>query len=83
MGASYLETLWIGGAQVLVPGGISWLRLDGGVEATRRFGVVQAFNADPSIDVMLLTTAVRPSHLDASSHVVHDSLCLMSLDTST
>ena len=44
--------------QVLGPSGISWLRLDGAVEAGRRFALVQQFNADPSVDVMLLTTAV-------------------------
>ena len=44
---------------MLAPGGVSWLRLDGGVEAGRRFSLVQRFNADPTIDVLLLTTAVR------------------------
>ncbi|KAI9598492.1 hypothetical protein BDF19DRAFT_393058 [Syncephalis fuscata] len=37
---------------------VSYLRLDGGVEADRRHGMVQQFNADPSIDVLLLTTHV-------------------------
>ena len=37
---------------------MSYLRLDGSVEATRRFQVVRAFNADPTVEVLLLTTAV-------------------------
>jgi TATA-binding protein-associated factor len=37
---------------------VTYLRLDGGVEADRRHGLVQRFNADPSIDVLLLTTHV-------------------------
>lgn len=36
--------------------GVSYLRLDGGVEASKRFDVVRQFNADPTIDVLLLTT---------------------------
>lgn len=43
---------------VLAPANISFLRLDGGVEHSQRFGLVQRFNADPTIDVMLLTTHV-------------------------
>ncbi len=45
--------------QVLAPNGITWRRLDGSVKPEHRFAVVQQFNADPTIDVMLLTTAVR------------------------
>ncbi|KAI8381200.1 uncharacterized protein BYT42DRAFT_598127 [Radiomyces spectabilis] len=37
---------------------VSYLRLDGSVEANRRHDLVQKFNADPSIDVLLLTTHV-------------------------
>ncbi|KAF9583392.1 TATA-binding protein-associated factor mot1, partial [Lunasporangiospora selenospora] len=37
---------------------VSYMRLDGGVDAARRHGIVQKFNADPSIDVLLLTTHV-------------------------
>ena len=37
---------------------VTFLRLDGGVEASRRQDVVDAFNGDPSIDVLLLTTTV-------------------------
>lgn len=43
---------------VLKPLGISSLRLDGGVPVASRFERVQQFNADPTIGVMLLTTAV-------------------------
>ena len=43
---------------VLQPLGVSFLRLDGGVEPAARFSVVQRFNADPTIDVLLLTTQV-------------------------
>lgn len=38
--------------------GVESLRIDGGVDATERFRRVQRFNADPTIEVMLLTTAV-------------------------
>jgi len=38
--------------------GVTYLRLDGGVDAKDRFGIVETFNADPSIDVLLLTTHV-------------------------
>lgn len=38
--------------------GVSCLRLDGSVEAHQRQGLVTRFNADPSIDVLLLTTHV-------------------------
>ncbi|XP_078035668.1 histone acetyltransferase 1 isoform X2 [Augochlora pura] len=37
---------------------VTYLRLDGGVPATQRHSVVARFNADPSIDVLLLTTQV-------------------------
>uniref|UniRef100_A0A060TAG3 TATA-binding protein-associated factor mot1 n=1 Tax=Blastobotrys adeninivorans TaxID=409370 RepID=A0A060TAG3_BLAAD len=37
---------------------VSYLRLDGNVEGKRRFDIVQQFNSDPSIDVLLLTTKV-------------------------
>ncbi|KAJ8627926.1 hypothetical protein MRB53_021233 [Persea americana] len=35
---------------------ITYLRLDGYVEPERRFEIVKAFNSDPTIDVLLLTT---------------------------
>ncbi|KAK6642823.1 hypothetical protein RUM43_004325 [Polyplax serrata] len=37
---------------------VSYLRLDGGVPPSQRHGVVNKFNSDPSIDVLLLTTQV-------------------------
>ena len=37
---------------------LSYLRLDGSVPALTRGALVTRFNADPSIDVLLLTTAV-------------------------
>ena len=48
-------------------GGVSWLRLDGGVAPTARFEVVRKFNADPSIDVLLLTTHVGGLGLNLTS----------------
>jgi TATA-binding protein-associated factor len=38
--------------------GVTYLRLDGSVETEKRFDIVKAFNADPTIDVLLLTTHV-------------------------
>ncbi|KAK5071960.1 TATA-binding protein-associated factor mot1 [Lithohypha guttulata] len=37
---------------------VQFLRLDGGVEATRRQDIVNKFNNDPSYDCLLLTTSV-------------------------
>lgn len=37
---------------------VTYLRLDGSVPAAQRHAVVTRFNADPSIDVLLLTTQV-------------------------
>lgn len=37
---------------------VQFLRLDGSVEATKRQGIVNQFNTDPSYDVLLLTTSV-------------------------
>lgn len=37
---------------------VSFLRLDGSVEANKRQDIVNKFNSDPSIDVLLLTTSV-------------------------
>ena len=37
---------------------VTYVRLDGTVPAGQRFKLVQDFNQDPSIDVMLLTTQV-------------------------
>jgi TATA-binding protein-associated factor len=39
-------------------GGVSFLRMDGTVEANRRQDIVNKFNGDPSIDVLLMTTSV-------------------------
>lgn len=50
-------------SEVLGPLRISSLRIDGGVDAAERFRRVQRFNADPTIDVMLLTTAVGGARL--------------------
>lgn len=38
--------------------GVTYLRLDGSVEPDKRFEIVKAFNSDPTIDVLLLTTHV-------------------------
>jgi TATA-binding protein-associated factor len=46
---------------------VSWLRLDGSVAPTARFDVVRKFNADPSIDVLLLTTHVGGLGLNLTS----------------
>ena len=37
---------------------VTYLRLDGSVDAKNRFGIVEKFNADPTIDLLLLTTHV-------------------------
>ncbi|CAO1627101.1 unnamed protein product [Jaminaea pallidilutea] len=37
---------------------VTYMRLDGSVAADKRHGIVQVFNSDPSIDVLLLTTQV-------------------------
>jgi TATA-binding protein-associated factor len=37
---------------------VTYLRMDGAIDAERRHAMVQQFNADPSIDVFLLTTHV-------------------------
>ncbi|KAH7295287.1 hypothetical protein KP509_27G041200 [Ceratopteris richardii] len=37
---------------------VAYLRLDGSVEPDKRFEIVKAFNSDPTIDVLLLTTHV-------------------------
>ena len=43
--------------QKLLPS-VQYLRLDGGVEASKRQIIVNQFNSDPSYDVLLLTTSV-------------------------
>ncbi|KAF9049234.1 SNF2 superfamily chromatin remodeling protein [Hymenopellis radicata] len=37
---------------------VTYMRLDGGVDANKRHAIVQTFNSDPSIDCLLLTTHV-------------------------
>ncbi|KAF9189260.1 TATA-binding protein-associated factor mot1 [Haplosporangium sp. Z 11] len=37
---------------------VSYMRLDGAIDSSKRHGIVQKFNADPSIDLLLLTTHV-------------------------
>jgi TATA-binding protein-associated factor len=43
--------------QKLLPS-VQFMRLDGGVDATKRQDIVNKFNSDPSYDVLLLTTSV-------------------------
>ena len=38
--------------------GVSYLRLDGSVDASRRFDIARRFSEDPSVSVLLLTTHV-------------------------
>ncbi|KAA6421342.1 MAG: hypothetical protein FRX49_08620 [Trebouxia sp. A1-2] len=54
-------------ADVLRPAGVSFLRLDGSVEAKKRFSLVQRFNSDPTIEVLLLTTHVGGLGLNLTS----------------
>jgi len=37
---------------------VTYMRLDGGTDTNKRHAIVQTFNADPSIDCLLLTTHV-------------------------
>lgn len=37
---------------------VTYMRLDGSTNSVKRHAIVQTFNADPSIDVLLLTTHV-------------------------
>lgn len=52
---------------LLKPLGISTLRLDGSIDASARFSVVQRFNSDPTIQVLLLTTHVGGLGLNLTS----------------
>jgi TATA-binding protein-associated factor len=52
---------------VLGPAGLPFVRLDGGVKPKDRQEVVQRFNGDPTIPVMLLTTAVGSLGLNLTS----------------
>eukprot|EP00887_Chlorella_sp_A99_P001519 scaffold8.g1519.t1 len=68
-GAGAGGTAWAmrGSVWVLAPLGVAHLRIDGGVEAGERFRRVQRFNADPTIEVMLLTTQVGGLGLNLTS----------------
>lgn len=52
---------------VLKPLNIASLRIDGAVNPAERFARVQKFNSDPTIDIMLLTTAVGGLGLNLTS----------------
>ncbi|KAL3498161.1 hypothetical protein ACH5RR_040893 [Cinchona calisaya] len=56
---------------------ITYLRLDGSVEPEKRFEVVKAFNSDPTIDALLLTTHVGGLGLNLTSA---DTLVFMEHD---
>uniref|UniRef100_A0A7N0U9X5 TATA-binding protein-associated factor BTAF1 n=1 Tax=Kalanchoe fedtschenkoi TaxID=63787 RepID=A0A7N0U9X5_KALFE len=46
---------------------VTYLRLDGSVDPGKRFEIVKAFNSDPTIDVLLLTTHVGGLGLNLTS----------------
>ncbi|XP_052733327.1 TATA-binding protein-associated factor BTAF1 isoform X3 [Vigna angularis] len=46
---------------------VTYLRLDGSVASEKRFEIVKAFNSDPTIDVLLLTTHVGGLGLNLTS----------------
>ncbi|KAL5706990.1 btaf1 RNA polymerase II [Ranunculus cassubicifolius] len=56
---------------------VTYLRLDGSVEPEKRFDIVKAFNSDPTIDVLLLTTHVGGLGLNLTSA---DTLVFMEHD---
>ncbi|CAN1261979.1 TATA-binding protein-associated factor BTAF1 [Linum perenne] len=56
---------------------VTYLRLDGSVESGKRFDIVRAFNSDPTIDVLLLTTHVGGLGLNLTSA---DTLVFMEHD---
>ncbi|KAJ4797222.1 TATA-binding protein-associated factor MOT1 [Rhynchospora pubera] len=56
---------------------VTYLRLDGTVQAEKRFEIVKAFNSDPTIDVLLLTTHVGGLGLNLTSA---DTLVFMEHD---
>ncbi|KAF5203949.1 Tata-binding protein-associated factor btaf1 [Thalictrum thalictroides] len=56
---------------------VTYLRLDGSVEPDKRFDIVKAFNSDPTIDVLLLTTHVGGLGLNLTSA---DTLVFMEHD---
>ncbi|XP_050224849.1 TATA-binding protein-associated factor BTAF1 isoform X2 [Mercurialis annua] len=56
---------------------VTYLRLDGSVETDKRFDIVKAFNSDPTIDALLLTTHVGGLGLNLTSA---DTLIFMEHD---
>ncbi|KAK9714726.1 hypothetical protein RND81_06G115000 [Saponaria officinalis] len=56
---------------------VTYLRLDGSVVTEKRFEIVKAFNSDPTIDVLLLTTHVGGLGLNLTSA---DTLIFMEHD---
>ncbi|RRT74288.1 hypothetical protein B296_00021133, partial [Ensete ventricosum] len=44
---------------IILCNSVTYLRLDGSVEPEKRYEIVKAFNSDPTIDVLLLTTHAR------------------------
>ncbi|KAJ4851194.1 btaf1 RNA polymerase II, B-TFIID transcription factor-associated [Turnera subulata] len=56
---------------------VTYLRLDGSVEPEKRFDIVKAFNSDPTIDALLLTTHVGGLGLNLTSA---DTLIFMEHD---
>uniref|UniRef100_A0A5B7A9A6 Putative TATA-binding protein-associated factor BTAF1 isoform X2 n=1 Tax=Davidia involucrata TaxID=16924 RepID=A0A5B7A9A6_DAVIN len=56
---------------------VTYLRLDGSVEPEKRFEIVKAFNSDPTIDALLLTTHVGGLGLNLTSA---DTLIFMEHD---
>ncbi|KAJ3671154.1 hypothetical protein LUZ60_008580 [Juncus effusus] len=56
---------------------VTYLRLDGSVQSEKRFEIVKAFNSDPTIDVLLLTTHVGGLGLNLTSA---DTLVFMEHD---
>ncbi|CAL4887597.1 unnamed protein product [Urochloa decumbens] len=56
---------------------VTYLRLDGSIEPEKRFEIVKAFNSDPTIDVLLLTTHVGGLGLNLTSA---DTLVFMEHD---
>ncbi|XVF06725.1 hypothetical protein REPUB_Repub06bG0075600 [Reevesia pubescens] len=57
--------------------GLTYLRLDGSVEPEKHFDIVKAFNSDPTIDALLLTTHVGGLGLNLTSA---DTLVFMEHD---
>ena len=41
---------------LILESSVTYMRLDGSVVPEKRFEIVKAFNSDPTIDVLLLTT---------------------------